>query len=98
MRETRQVRQGWCRNDDTFRDFYFASAELIFCDYRYCRKMSFRPHIPFATRQPPKPAKGVVSPPTSTLAYDSRTNLRRTSEITTVRLFEHTAGNSARFL
>jgi len=30
MSETRQVRQGGCRNDDTFRDFYFANAKLIF--------------------------------------------------------------------
>jgi hypothetical protein len=30
MRETRQVRRGECRDDDTFRDFYFATPELIY--------------------------------------------------------------------
>ena len=56
MRETYQVRRGRCRNDNTFCDFYFAAPELRFCEYRCFRK----------------PAKYIVSPPTSTLPYDNR--------------------------
>jgi len=55
MRETRQVRRGGCRNDDTFRDFYFTSAELIFCEYRDFRK----------------PSKHIVSTPTTPLPPDN---------------------------
>jgi len=53
--ETQQVRRGRCCHFDTFRDFYFTTAELIFCEYRRFRK----------------PVKHVVSPPTSTLLHDN---------------------------
>jgi hypothetical protein len=34
MRETRQVRRGGCRKDDTLRDFDLVNPELIFHKYR----------------------------------------------------------------
>jgi len=60
MRETRKVRQGGCRNDDTFRDFYVATAELICCDYRQFRK----------------PSKHMVSTPTTPLPPDNHPSRR----------------------
>jgi len=63
MRETRQVRRRGCRNDNTFRDFYFATSELIFCDYRYFRK----------------PSKHMVSTPTSPLPPDTHPSRRNMS-------------------
>ena len=93
IRETRQVRRGGCRNDNTFRDFYFATAELIFCDNTYVLSKTvetygFNSHISFPSQQPP----------TSILAYDNCHDtriLRHTVEIATVRLVERTAANPA---
>ena len=43
--EIHQVRHGRCRNDDAFHNFNFANAQLIYCEYRPHRNMSFcRPH------------------------------------------------------
>jgi len=71
MRETRKVRRGSCRNDYTFGDFFFVTAELIFCDYRHFRKplkhMVSTPISPLPPDNYPKPAKDVVLPPTSLL-------------------------------
>jgi hypothetical protein len=55
MREIRQVHQGGCRNEDPFCDFDFATAELIFYDYRHLQKLS----------------KHMVSTPTSPLPPDN---------------------------
>jgi hypothetical protein len=63
MRETCQVRRGGCRNDDTSRHFWFATARLIFCDYRYFRK----------------PLKLIVSTPTSPLPSDNHPSRRNKS-------------------
>jgi hypothetical protein len=63
MRETRRVRRGRCRNDNTFRDFYFATSELIFWDYRYFQKLS----------------KHMVSTPTSPLPPDNHPSRRNMS-------------------
>ena len=60
IKETRQVCCGRCRNDNTFRDFYFATVELIFCDYRYFRK----------------PSKHMVLTPTSPLLPDNHSSRR----------------------
>jgi len=53
--KTQQVCHRRCRNDDTFCDFYFATPELIFCEYRCFRKL----------------VKHVVSLPTSTLLHNN---------------------------
>jgi len=75
MRETQQVRRGRCRHLDTFHDFYLADAELIFCESRSFRKapkhvVSSRictlPHSNDQSR------RKCISPPRSTLLYDSR--------------------------
>jgi len=63
MRETCQVRQGGCRNDDTSRHFWFATKQLIFCDYRYFRKLS----------------KHIVSTPTFPLPSDNYPSRRNKS-------------------
>jgi len=63
MRETCQVRRGGCRNDDTSRHFWFATVQLIFCDYRYFRK----------------PSKHIVSTPTFPLPSDNHPSRRNKS-------------------
>jgi len=50
---------GASRKDNTFRDFYFATPKLIFCDYRYFRKPS--KHI-VSTPTPPLPPNNHPSP------------------------------------
>ena len=58
--ETHQVRHGRCQNDDAFRNFNFANAQLIYCEYR--------PHR--------KPSKHVALPPTLFLPHDNHRNMR----------------------
>jgi len=53
IRETRQVRRGRCRNDDTFHDFYFLTPKFIFCDCSYFRKPS--KHMVLTPRSPLPP-------------------------------------------
>ena len=55
MKETHQVRRARCRNDNTFRNFYFVAPEISFCEYRRFRK----------------PVKHIVLPPISTLPHDN---------------------------
>ena len=74
MRKTYQVHRGRCRNDNTFRNFCFAAPELRFVStgaFKSQRNILFRRPYPLSSRQPPKPAKIIVSPPTSTLPYDN---------------------------
>ena len=58
--ETHQVRHGRCQNDDAFRNFKFANARLIYCEYR--------PHC--------KLSKHVVLPPTPFLPHENHCNMR----------------------
>ena len=63
MRETHQVRRGRCCHFNTFHEFYFPTAELIFCNHRCFRK----------------PSKHMVSALTSALPPDNHPSRRTMS-------------------
>ena len=98
IRETRQVRRGGRRNDDTHPRFLFRNRRTHILWLQAPSKLSrhgFDAHNPSPSRQWPKPAKTLVSPPIHPRLgqLPRHPHLPRIFESPTVQWVERTASN-----